>query len=67
MGWVKVHLVAHTLKVYNNSSRPWLCYKFSGKMGKLTFVAQWTRLLTTNQKIAGSSPAKVIDMAEAFF
>ena len=33
----------------------------------MALVAQWTRLLTANQRIAGSSPAKVIDIVEAFF
>ena len=44
-----------------------LCSRFLGEMWELTFVAQWIRMLTANQRIAGSSPAKVIQMAEAYF
>ena len=44
-----------------------LCSRFSGEMWKLDFVAQWIRLLTANQRIAGSSPAKIIEMDKANF
>ena len=44
-----------------------LCSRFLGEVWELAFVAQWIRLLTNNQRIAGISPAKVIDVAEANF
>ena len=44
-----------------------LCSRFLGKMWEQTFVAQWIRLLTANQRIVGLSPAKVKDMTEANF
>ena len=44
-----------------------LCSRFLGEMLELAFVAQWIRLLAENHRSAGSSHAKVIDMAEAIF